>query len=78
MAAAYIPRPNPSFLDGLERVKRSGTQRWRDPDQSIVFEYDRLHGHVEGYNRRGEHIGIFDVHTGHRIGQPVRGKKIDV
>ena len=76
--ASYIPRPRPGFLDKLERLSRSGPPRWRDLKEKRLFEYDPLHGHVEGYNLRGEHVGVYDAVSGMQIGDPIRGRKIDV
>ena len=75
---SYIPRPRPSFVDNLERVRGRPKPRWRDRNEKLLFEYDSLHGHIEGYNLRGEHIGVFDVISGHRIGPAIRGRRIDV
>lgn len=76
--ASYIPRPRPGFLDKLERLSRSGPPRWRDLKEKRLFEYDPLHGHIEGYNLRGIHLGVFDAITGERIGEAKRGRRIDV
>lgn len=76
--ASYIPRPKPGFLDKLERLRRSGPPRWRDREQGLLFEYDPLHGHVEGYNLRGRHIGVFDAITGERVAAAKKGRRIDV
>ncbi|MHA5282206.1 colicin E3/pyocin S6 family cytotoxin [Corynebacterium sp. CQ3829_602738] len=76
--ASYIPRPRPGFLDNLERLSRSGPPRWRDLKEKRLFEYDPLHGHIEGYNLRGEHVGVYDAVSGMQIGDPIRGRKIDV
>ena len=76
--ASYIPRPRPGFLDNLERLSRSGPPRWRDLKEKRLFEYDPLHGHVEGYNLRGEHVGVYDAVSGMQIGDPIRGRTIDV
>ncbi|WP_101706345.1 colicin E3/pyocin S6 family cytotoxin [Corynebacterium fournieri] len=47
-------------------------------EQGLLVEYDPLHGHVEGNNLRGRHIGVFDAVTAGRIGDAVRGRRIDV
>lgn len=78
MSASYRPRPVPNLLDDLERLKRRGPARWLDREEELLFEYDALHGHVEGYNVRGRHIGVFDAVTGERIGPAIRGRRIDV
>ncbi len=73
----YVPRTPPDFLDTLQPVPGRVPKRWQSRDGTL-YEYDQRHGHVEGYNKRGKHIGVFDVVTGERIGEPVRGRKIDV
>lgn len=74
----YKPRPPSPFLDGIcERVPHRVPPRWRHPD-GWLFEWDQRHGNLEGYNKRGKHLGVFDVSTGERIGPPVRGRDVDV
>ncbi|UQE73876.1 colicin E3/pyocin S6 family cytotoxin [Gordonia sp. PP30] len=73
----YQPRRPPDFLDTLEVVPKRTPKRWRGPDGTL-YEYDQRHGHVEGFNKRGKHIGVFDVDTGERIGTAERGRSIDV
>ncbi|PHV08945.1 hypothetical protein CSQ96_00140 [Janthinobacterium sp. BJB412] len=38
--------------------------------------WDSLHGEVEGFNRRGHHLGAFDAVSGEQ--DAVRGRKIHV
>jgi hypothetical protein len=73
-----MQRPNPCFLDELDRVHRKGRPRWRSDDRSLLYEWDPLHGHVEIYDRRGNHRGVADARTGVVIGPAVRGRSIDV
>jgi hypothetical protein len=77
-AMTSIPRPNPCFLDTQIKLRRSGGARWSSPDGSRLWEWDSLHGHIEGYNKRGRHVGVFDAVTGQRVGLPVPGRRIDV
>jgi hypothetical protein len=70
--------PKDCFLETQERVRRSGGRRWRSADGQRIWEWDYTHGHIEGYNSRGSHVGVFDAMTGERIGPAVRGRKIDV
>lgn len=77
-AGFYVPRKKPGFLDDQIRVPNRIPPRWRSADGDRLFEYDPRHGHIEGYNRRGKHVGVFDVETGARIGEAVRGRSIDV
>lgn len=73
----HTPRPQPSYVDCLERVGRGPVVRWRD-DRGNFYEYDGLHVELEVYNRRGRHIGVADIHTGVIIKPAVKGRRIDV
>lgn len=73
-----IPRSRPDFLDTQQRVPRKGVVRWRNAHGSRLWEWDWTHGHIEGYDARGNHVGVFDAHTGVRIAPAVAGRKIDV
>jgi hypothetical protein len=72
------PRPPGGFLDTQERVRRSHGQRWKNPRGDRLWEWDPQHGHVEGYDRRGNHVGVFDAMTGERIAPAKKGRDIDV
>ena len=73
-----VPRPENDFLETQIRIRGRGRARWRNADGSRLWEWDPLHGHVEGYNRLGHHVGVFDAMTGERIGEAVKGRRIDV
>lgn len=73
----YIARTSPDFLDSLERVPNRVPKRWRARDGTL-FEYDQMHGNVEGYSKRGKHLGEFDVYTGEKTGPAERGRTISV
>ncbi|TCC64756.1 hypothetical protein E0H73_10380 [Kribbella pittospori] len=73
-----IPRPTPCFLDTQIKLVRRGGLRWASADGSRLWEWDSLHGHIEGYNKRGRHVGVFEARTGQRIGPAVPGRRIDV
>ncbi|WP_433827715.1 colicin E3/pyocin S6 family cytotoxin [Actinoplanes sp. CA-015351] len=74
----YVARQRPDFLDTCVKVAWSGNARWRNEDGSRIYEYDRLHGHVEAYSKRGRHVGVLDAQTGRTIGDAVPGRRIDV
>lgn len=78
VARFYIPRKKPGFLDHQTRVPNRIPPRWRSHSGDRLYEYDQLHGNIEGYNRRGKHVGVFDVETGARIAEAVKGRTIDV
>jgi len=47
---AYVPRPTPCFLDGLESAgERNGAKRWRSADRKRYYTWDGLHGENEVY-----------------------------
>ncbi len=74
-----VPRPSPCFLDGMVSIGAfGGKKRWRSQDGKRLYEWDDLHGEIEGYNKRGKHIGVFHVITGALIKPAVRGRTIDV
>lgn len=74
-----VPRPRPGFLDRMISLGAfNGIKRWRSPDGDRLYEYDGTHGEVEGYNKRGRHVGVFHAITGEMIKPAVRGRKIDV
>jgi len=66
------------FLDSMDRVRRRGQARWRDPNGEYLYEWDPLHGEVEVYDRRGKHRGVADPVTGEIIKPAVKGRTIDV
>ena len=66
------------FLARMERVKRSGGQRWRDPERDQLYEWDDLHKEVEVYDKRGSHLGAVDPVTGVFIKDAEPGRTIDV
>lgn len=72
------PPPSPSYLDTLSRVRRKGVTRWKNQAGDRLYEWDWTHGHIEGYDKRGYHVGVFDAVTGVRIGKAVKGRRIDV
>jgi hypothetical protein len=71
--------PEPSILDEFEYLGYIyGARRWRSDGGKRLYTWDSLHGEVEVYNARGKHLGVMDAETGRMIGEPVRGRKIDV
>ena len=77
--------PPPDRLPGIPSAERvrpktpvAGKRRarWVDNDGN-VYEWDYQHGHLEAYNRRGEHIGVVDPQTGRRIGAVVPGGRVE-
>jgi len=55
--------------------------RWRGEirrSNGRYFTYDRLHGEIEVFNSRGDHLGVMDSITGQMIKPPVPGRRINV
>lgn len=76
---APFSRPSPCFLDGMESLGAvSGQKRWRSPDRKRLYTWDSLHGEIEVFDRRGNHLGSADAVTGELIKGPVEGRRIDV
>lgn len=76
---SYTPRPNPSFVDQLQKIRWSGPPRWRSHDGQRIYTYDGEHGgELEVFDKRGYHIGVADIMTGEMIKPAVRGRRIDV
>lgn len=71
-----IPKPSPCYLDHCEKLALTGIQRWRDGKR--LLEWDSLHGHIEAYDKRGQHLGVLDAVTGRYISAAVKGRYIDV
>lgn len=51
-------------------------QRWKDDDGNI-FEWDYQHGHVEVYDRRGNHVGGFDAESGKMVSEAVTTRHVE-
>jgi hypothetical protein len=66
------------FLDGCERVRRRGDQRWRSADGERYYTWDARHEEVEVFDKRGRHRGAVDPFTGALVKPAVKGRRIDV
>lgn len=55
-----IPASQYPFLKDKEatRYKWNGEKIYRDKKRKFYYHKDRLHGEIEVYNSRGEHIGV--------------------
>ena len=74
-----IPIPVPSFLDTCDYLGVfSGQRRWRSSDGKRLYTWDFLHGEIEVFNKRGQHLGALDAVTGILKKYPVSGRRIDV
>ena len=73
----YIPKPKPSFLDGMEKYKViDGRQTYRT--KRPLFPVGRTDGEIEAYDKRGWHLGALDAKTGELIKEAERGRRIHV
>jgi len=73
------PIPSPSFLEDCDYLGYvHGARRWRSRDGRRLFTWDGLHGEIEAYNARGQHLGVLDAVSGNLIKDAVRGRHIDV
>jgi hypothetical protein len=72
-----IPIPEKSYLDGCDRVRRRGGKRWKSKDGKRLYEWDDLHGEIEVYTSKGDHLGAMDA-SGKVIKDAIKGRKIDV
>jgi hypothetical protein len=73
------PVPNhASFLATLEHVRHDGNRRWRNSSSDRLYEWDALHGELEVYNARGDHLGALDPESGALVKGAVKGRTINV
>jgi hypothetical protein len=56
----------------------SGEKRWASQDGSRFYTWDKLHGEIEVFNKRGHHLGAIDPIHGGLIKAAVKGRRIDV
>lgn len=72
----YIAKPRPCFLDGMEKHIMDGeTQIYKSGDK--YYSWDKLHGEIEVFNKRGRHIMVYDADENY-IKPAVKGRKINV
>ena len=75
MSYETIPIPC-NFLDEAECIGAFGDRkRWRYKKR--YYEWDRLHGEIEIYDKRGWQWGVADC-DGNIIKSAVKGRRIDV
>ena len=56
------PIPIPSFLDRCEAIGAfGGEKRWRSADGKRLYTWDSLHGEIEVFDKRGNHLGAVDA-----------------
>ncbi|TVT80592.1 colicin E3/pyocin S6 family cytotoxin [Pseudomonas sp. H3(2019)] len=82
----YHPTPQgalPAFPDAIRRRPKTSVQgggglrpRWTDKAGNI-YEWDRQHGTLEKYNKRGKHLGEFDVNTGEQTKKADKKREVE-
>ncbi len=79
--AHHASRSYGGWVDGLPRVRsKGGRPRWKSGkgNKTRIWEWDPSHGgEVEGYDRNGNHVGVYDPETGEKIKDPVPGRTIE-
>ena len=74
-----VPIPKPCFLDNCDSLGAyNGQKRWRSSDGERLYTWDSLHGEIEVFNKRGQHLGAIDPVHGVLIKDAIKGRKIDV
>ena len=70
--------PKDCFLSGLSVWKVIEKRKvYRSVAGDRLYTWDDLHGEVEVFNKRGQHLGVAD-YTGKTIGEAVRGRVLNV
>ncbi len=73
------PIPKPSILDDFEYLGfMRRERRWRSHGGRRPYTWHPLHGEVEVFNGRGDHLGSLDPVSGKVIKPAVKGRPIDV
>ena len=82
----YYPTPKgalPAFPDLVRARSKTSVQgggglrpRWNDRAGNI-YDWDRQHGALEKYNRRGKHQGEFDHVTGHQTKSADKTREVE-
>lgn len=70
--------PNSEFLERQERLRRTGTARWRSADRERYYEWDSLHDEIEVYDKRSNHLGAANATSGELMKPPKKGRRISV
>lgn len=66
-----------TFLTAQEKLKHKGDPRWRSVDKSRYYTWDSLHGEIEVFNKRGQHIAVLNADGTLSNKQPEQGRTMD-
>lgn len=66
-----------TFLTQQEKLKYKGKPRWRSVDKSRYYTWDSMHGEVEVFNKRKQHIAILNADGTLSNKQPESGRTLD-
>jgi len=55
---------------------RDGRKVWRSPKRDRFYTWDELHGEVEVFDKRGNHISVVDPLVGEAIKDPEPGRRL--
>uniref|UniRef100_UPI00035E90DD colicin E3/pyocin S6 family cytotoxin n=1 Tax=Pseudomonas psychrophila TaxID=122355 RepID=UPI00035E90DD len=82
----YYPTPKgpliafPDAIRGRSKTSLQGggglRPRWNDPSGDF-YEWDRQHGALEKYNKRGKHLGEFDPNTGEQTKPADKTRRVE-
>lgn len=75
-----VPIPKPSYLSAfcVSIGTRNGERRWKNIEGTRLYTWDYLHGEIEVWNLRGDHLGALDPVSGDRIKMADPRKSLDV
>ena len=82
----YYPTPK-GPLSAFPKAKRANPKtsvqgggglrpRWRD-SEGFIYEWDRQHGTLEKYNKRGHHLGEFNPQTGEQTKPADKNRRVE-
>lgn len=70
--------PDDCFLHSQKQIGVvSGRKTWSNWNGDRLYQWDSLHGEVEVYTRKGQHLGVQDVY-GVFIKEAIKGRRINV
>jgi filamentous hemagglutinin len=64
-------------IPGAVRVKSTGKRQTYKDEDGNCYEWDRQHGTVEKYDKRGNHLGEYDPVTGAQTDSPIPSRRPD-